>query len=533
MTYRMALAVAVVLLACNAVSAESPPWSAEMAAAPGEPGAATSPLRLIRASYEIDVLGSLAVGELTQVFVNDNPVDVSATYVAHPPGIFVETLEAEVAGRTLELRTAAKSRPTGRAATASRTAQKRGRPAERAPQPSQTIEMEAGDAVTVRAVFKMGLPLRGGRFVLRLPAVTGPVPPVAEGEERPAAVGPPGTISVAIHHEEPLPYAESRSHEVITVYEGDRTVIELAQGDSDSREFELEFALGMADDATLLGNVTSTQDDVHEVIAVLTPPMEPPDDAVRAKQVLFVLDRSGSMANGKLDQAREALVACLEKLRPVDQFNITVFNNEYRMLDEEPVSVEGAALGNATGWLERLRHAGGTTLLPALGATFEQPESDEHHRMIVLLTDGAVQDRVEVLELLELELGEGRMFVIGIGEDVSRKTVQQMAEYGRGIAVFAADPEALDAVMSAMFESVSEPLAWDLALDWGGAEVESIEPARLPDLYAGRPVTIRARLRGELPERLTVEATTTTGLRQFTTNLAPAANEKLSRLGPR
>jgi len=533
MTHRPTLIVVMLFLAASATMAEvdrsGPPWSAQMSVAPESPGATRPTLRLARASYQVDVLGSLAVGELVQVFVNESAEDVSASYAGHPPGLSIRGVEVEVRGETQELAVAAKTPPSGRAAASARAGKKR----DARPQPSRKIDVEAGQSATVRTTFRLALPIRDGRFLLRLPAVTGKAPQEPSDEAPQVSPGPPGTIRVSIHHEEPLPFAESSSHELMTAYEGDRTVIEPVDGEAPSREFELEFALGVEDDATLLGSVTSSKNDVHQVIAVLAPPMTPPDETVRPKQVLFVLDTSGSMAKGKLDQARVALGACLEKLSAVDQFNIVGFNTKFRMLDELPVSAEGNAPQSAMGWMAGLRHGGGTVLLPALRAMLDQPESDEFHRMIVLLTDGALQDRNEVLEMLQTDLGEGRMFVIGIGDDVSRQTIEQMADLGRGMAVFAEDAEALDAVLGAMFDSVSEPLAWDLAVNWGGAEVQSMEPARLPDLYAGRPVTIRATVRGELPEQLQVEATTTSGLRQFTTDLLRADEGPLSGLDGR
>jgi Ca-activated chloride channel family protein len=536
MTHRPTLIVVLLFLAASAAPAEvdgsAPSWNAQMSVAPETPGATGSALRLVRASYAVDVLGSLAVGELVQVFVNESAADVSASYAGHPPGLSIRGVEVEVAGETQELAVAAKTPPRGRAAASAR-AGRTGNKRDARPQPSRKIDVEAGQSATVRTTFRLALPIRDGRFLLRLPAVTGKAPQEPSDEAAQVSPGPPGTIRVSIHHEEPLPFAESSSHELITAYEGDRTVIEPVDGEAPSREFELEFALGVEDDATLLGSVTSSDNDVHQVIAVLAPPMTPPDESVRPKQVLFVLDTSGSMAKGKLDQARAALGACLEKLSAVDQFNIVGFNAKFRMLDEMPVSAEGNAPQSAMGWMAGLRHGGGTVLLPALRAMLDQPESDEYHRMIVLLTDGALQDRNEVLELLQTDLGEGRMFVIGIGDDVSRQTIEHMADLGRGMAVFAEDTGALDAVLGAMFDSVSEPLAWDLAVNWGGAEVQSMEPARLPDLYAGRPVTIRATVRGELPEQLQVEATTTSGLRQFTTDLSRAGEGSLSGLDGR
>jgi len=521
MTRRSLLAVALVLFVSSAaVGADAPQraWTAQMTPAVSDSGETSPALRLVRASYRVDVLGPLAVGQLEQVFVNESAQAVSARYAGNPPGISVRATEVEVAGRTQELQSPVET-PKGkdRAAAASRAGRQRPAPAPQAATP-QAIDVGAGETATVRTTFRVALPIRDGKLKLVLPAVTEPAS---------ESYGPSGTISVTIHHDQPLPFAESATHDVMAVYEGDRTIVEPAAGEMPSREFELEFAIGAEDDSTLLGNVTRTEDDVHEIVAVLTPPMAPPDETVRPKEVLFLLDVSGSMANGKLEQARAALGACLEKLRPSDRFDIVGFNSEVRLFDEAPVGAE--EVQRAMGWLRRLSHGGGTVLLPAMETMLRQPVSEEHHRMIVLLTDGALQDRDKVLQLLQSDLGEGRMFAIGIGTDVVRQTIEQMAAMGRGVAVFAEDADALQTVMTAMFESVAEPLAWDLALDLGGAEVESMEPANLPDLYAGRPVTVRARVRGELPGELAIEAVTTSGLRRFTTTLAP--DERLSGLG--
>ena len=91
-----------------------------------------------------------------------------------------------------------------------------------------------------------------------------------------------------------------------------------------------------------------------------------------------------------------------------------------------------------------------------------------------------------------------------------------MAAIGRGTAVVRRGRRPRSANRSArLFDSVADPVAWDLEIDWGGADVVSVEPARLPDLYAGSPVTLRARVRGEVPADLTVRGVTTRGERTF------------------
>jgi Ca-activated chloride channel family protein len=169
----------------------------------------------------------------------------------------------------------------------------------------------------------------------------------------------------------------------------------------------------------------------------------------------------------------------------------------------------------AKSWLQELEADGGTRLLPGLSATLKQPESKDHHRMIVILSDGALADEERVLELLENELGEGRLFVIGIGKSVRRDAIKRIAEHGRGTAAFAADLESLEPVVARLFDSVAAPLVWDLEFELGSAWIEAVDPKKLPDLYAGRPVTAIARISGPLPEEIVLRGFTADGERTW------------------
>ena len=118
--------------------------------------------------------------------------------------------------------------------------------------------------------------------------------------------------------------------------------------------------------------------------------------------------------------------------------------------------------------------------------------------------------------------------MVGIGEDVKQENILRFAEYGRGFAAFVTEPEELEKALGGLFDSVSEPLAWDLDLDLGSAEIERIKPSRLPDLYAGRPVTIRLQVRGELPSELKVHTETMSGPRTFTVILVESEEARLT-----
>jgi Ca-activated chloride channel family protein len=172
-------------------------------------------------------------------------------------------------------------------------------------------------------------------------------------------------------------------------------------------------------------------------------------------------------------------------------------------------------------WLGQQLARGGTALRPALAKVFDQPHDPERHRLVVVLTDGQLADEEGVLQFLAQRLGEARLFIVGIGQKPKQETILRLAEYGRGTAAFARDAATLQAVVAELFAGVSSPVAWDLQLDWGDAQVVAMEPSRLPDLYSGRPVTVFARVRGELPSDLRLDVSTMEGSRTFTTRLPP------------
>jgi len=399
------------------------------------------------------------------------------------------------------------------------------------------VTVEPEQSVEVRLQFQRTLPLREGLFVLELPAVSAEKlagvrqrdEALSGGAVQSVVVG----LTVTVHHEDPLPVAESRSHELVVSYTGNRSVIDIIDGEGlGDRDFDLRFSIGPEDDPTLLGYVGAEQEGVHEVMAVLTPPARRRDDSVRPKRMLFVLDTSGSMAKGKLDQAREALYASLQQLGGEDTFNVVEFDGEHSLMQPEPVAASTEALQQAASWLQKQRPGGSTKLLPALLAAFEQPLDQERHGMIVVLTDGNVQDGRQVDELLQQKLGQARLFFVGIGEDLHRENLLRFAEIGRGTAAFAADADGIGGAVAVLFDSISEPLAWDLEVDWGGADVELVKPRKLPDLYAGRPVTVFARVRGELPTELKLHGTTMEGLRTFSVVLPSEGLEALPRVEP-
>ncbi len=506
--------------------------SAIMVGSPAdEPDGAAERLVFVSARYEVDVLGSIATGMLVQEFHNDTEHDLEVSYrLKTGPSIRTGSITYETDGEARdgalpEEEEKPESEPAAGGAGGTKKTVKE-KPASGDTR-GGAVRVRANKSVTVRTRFTVEVPLDTGQSRLRLPAIYADQVPVA----RPRAVrrqapraldrdtrpqgGPdivPMSISVNVHHDERLLDYKSRTHDIIASFDGEKTIIEPARMEIvDGKPFELMFSYGSEYDATLLAYAGPLQKGTRQVVLVLTPPSAPWKESIRAKQVLFVLDTSGSMRHGKLDQARRAIAACLRKLDRNDLYNIVEFDSQATMLRAEPGGIATISVSEAETWLESLEAAGGTMLLPALKQTLQQPESRDHHPMIVVLTDGMMVDEEEVVELLEQNLGSGRLFVVGIGKDVKRSTIRRLAEYGRGTAAFAVDAEAIDRVVETLFDSVASPLAWDLEVDWGAMTVDAVQPLRLPDLYAGRTVKAIARVSGDLPEEMTIRGFTTDG----------------------
>ena len=480
-------------------------------------------LDLVAAGYEIDIMGSVVFGTLVLTFENPSEEALKAQVaVASPNGIVIREI------RCVDEAGVAFDSADERADRRSKSARQARRPgAGSSAQLGPAIVVPPGQTVVSRALFVLELPLRESRYSLTLPAMrTCSSAPTSRSAAARWDVDVPLELAISVHHDEPLYELTSPTHDVYASFDGLRSLVEVA-GFVERTPFELEFALGSEDEPALMSFTGPETDGGREVVLVLTPPTRRPEqDSIREREVLFVVDSSGSMSRGKLDQARMAVNQVLSSLSSSTTYNIAQFDTVFTVFQPQSVMVSEHPVTEGQTWLARARVGGGTVPAPALKTILRQPLEAHRHRMVVILTDGIVSSEEEVLKLLKAELGEARLFVVGIGDDVRPDTIQAMAEYGRGTALFVRDPAQLATQLVELFDTVSAPLAWDLELKWGDVSVEQIRPSRIPDLYAGRPVTIRGRVSGVLPDNVELRARTMAGEQVFHTSLAAAPEVK-------
>ncbi|MFV8784348.1 marine proteobacterial sortase target protein [Microbulbifer sp. SA54] len=313
------------------------------------------------------------------------------------------------------------------------------------------------------------------------------------------------TVDIALGMGLPLADIHSPYHEVNFRREADhRYRIALKEG---SAAMDRDFALhwrpqaSAMPSAALFAEQAVTQADIAEYVQLLLLPPVSAESALRKlpREVVYVVDTSGSMGGTSIRQAKESLLLALSRLSAEDRFNVIEFNSNYRNFFPRPVAATAENIHAAREWVESLRATGGTEMAPALREALSQQLNDETGelvRQVIFITDGAVGNERALFELIRQRLGEARLFTVGIGSAPNSFFMTKAAEFGRGSFIQIGDLNEVQNKMHTLFEKLENPLVTDLEVRWpAGMKVEAY-PKRLPDLYRGEPVRLVARVDG-------------------------------------
>ena len=226
--------------------------------------------------------------------------------------------------------------------------------------------------------------------------------------------------------------------------------------------------------------------------------MQPPDrvatDEVTPKELVFVLDTSGSMSGFPLDKAKETMRLAIDGLNTRDTFNLITFAGDTHILFPEPAPATSSNVRKAQSFLESRRGGGGTEMMKAIRAALDPTDSQEHLRIVCFMTDGYIGNDMAIVAEIQKH-SNARVFAFGIGSSVNRFLLDKMAEHGRGEVEYVGLQDDGSAAAQRFHERVQHPLLTDISVDWDGLEVSEVYPKRFPDLFSAKPLVITGQYR--------------------------------------
>jgi Ca-activated chloride channel family protein len=284
-----------------------------------------------------------------------------------------------------------------------------------------------------------------------------------------------------------LQSVSSPSHPIASTVNSREVQVTLANGhelmDSDL-VLEWQPSLGSAPKAALFHQSSGAD---YYTMMMLTPPKTNSSVSL-PRDVTFIVDSSGSMAGQPMRQAKQALLDGLKYLNAGDRFNIVDFDSRYKALYSNSQTATFDHLQNARTMINGLRADGGTEMIGALKFALRNTRDPAYLPQIIFITDGAIGNEAELFKLIDQDLGDARLFTVGIGSAPNSFFMSKAAKFGRGSYTFIGNLNQVNEKMASLFEKITKPILKDIKIDWPTA-VEQY-PERLPDLYSGEPLTV-------------------------------------------
>ena len=490
---------------------------------PDAPAAAAPALRT---DVEIAVSGAIARVRVRQTFRNPGDNWTEGVYVFPlPDKAAVDALRMRVGERIIvgEIRERTRARRTYDRAR--RTGQRASLIEQERPNvfTANVANIPPRGEIAVEIGYQERLRFADGLFSLRFPSVVGPrfipgaravagtggtgwgvntdIVPDAERITPPVrhpAVGEPNRISIAVRLDPGLPIAmlRSPSHSIdAATADAGRYEIRLEGGAAvANRDFVLQWRpdTGDAPFAALFREVRNGE---TYLMALVAPPDKDTKGRPRTpREVVFVIDTSGSMHGASIAQARAALTLALQRLGPMDRFNIVRFAGDAAALFDRSQPADGANLDRAARYVARLRAEGGTNIAAALDLALDGRIGGPRLRQVVLITDGSVSNEAALFRQIRRDLGDSRLFTVGIGSAPNGHFMRRSAGFGRGAVAQIGKVEEGAERMTALFRKLERPAMTRVAATLDERPLAQQWPAQLPDLYHGEPLVLTAKL---------------------------------------
>ena len=230
------------------------------------------------------------------------------------------------------------------------------------------------------------------------------------------------------------------------------------------------------------------------LLLMLTPPALDNDTSAPPRELIFVLDTSGSMAGPSIVQAREALILAISRLNKDDRFNVIEFNSTASKLFDQAQRGDAAHRKQAIRFVSALHADGGTEIASALDLALDGRSNHERIRQVIFLTDGSVGNERALFDKIESGLGDSRLFTVGIGAAPNSFFMSRAATIGRGTFTYIAKVSEVQKKMTALFNKLERPAITDIRLTAINGQEMEYYPSPVPDLYQGEPLLVSVKV---------------------------------------
>ncbi|MBS1724289.1 MAG: VWA domain-containing protein [Armatimonadetes bacterium] len=470
----------------------------------GKPGMLV-PLK--KTNVNVDIAGISARVTIVQTFENPSRTPIEAVYTfPMSQNAAVDRMRMNVAGRIVvgQMRKRDEARRIYEAAKAN------GQVASLLDQERPNVFTQnvanilPGATVEVEVSYVETLKYEDGQYEFNFPMVVGPRYLPATTPD-PGKVSPPyvakdmrtgTTVSMNVHLDAgaELDTVQSVLHQVdIRKNGGNEAFINLKRADEiPNRDFILRYKLkaaGIKEQVVSHAN----SDGSGSFCLVLNPPKNVAPDVVRPREVLFVMDQSGSQSGFPIEKSKELTLALIDLLRPTDTFNVISFSNGAHALWSAARPNTSENLNEAKARVKSLEANGGTEFMPAIEMALSKPAEGGRVKLVVFNTDGFVGNEFEILDRIQKYRQNARMFTFGIGNGVNNFLIDAMSVEGRGGSETVTLADKADAAVQRFVKRTQTPVLTDVSLDFQGVQVTDVSPSHPEDLFSGKPVIVTGR----------------------------------------
>ncbi|PKI07898.1 marine proteobacterial sortase target protein, partial [Shewanella sp. 11B5] len=490
----------------------------------------------------MDVSGLLNRVTVKQVFINDSDQWVNGRYLFPlPETAAVDSMQLRIGDKVI----AGQIQPKKQALQTFENAKKQGKQASLLQQQrrnlftSDVANLGPHEQLVVEISYQQKVEYRDGLFSLRFPlAITPRYNPQADRTTEQPLLAMPSSANTATSakHVRPaldvkmqvnidagfeLTSLDSLYHPIKQSNVGNHYSVNFAGKQIADRDFVLQWQANvgavpkaatfyqtgkthLADNSDERSETAQRQpnpvdNNMYSLVMLMPPSVEVSEQHLIARELILVIDTSGSMSGQSITQAKQALQFALAGLRDIDSFNIIEFNSDVTMLSATPLSANSRNIGKANRFIQSLDADGGTEMRSALQTALvdsvqqDSDQTDAHSEMlrqVIFMTDGAVGNEHELYQLINDQLGDSRLFTVGIGSAPNSDFMRRAATMGRGTFTYIGKESEVQQKIEQLLNKIEQPVLTNIGLYYLDGSVPDYWPTTISDLYQNEPLWV-------------------------------------------